>query len=127
MEQHTLRYQARSSLPGSFRSGQILKLKVIAACASLDLSAHVPITNDRDEGENLAVGSEMGLTERFAKYVPPAACARPCHAPASQRVTCETLIRRSRRKAVYEVMWDCQPAIAKCYSELRYERFARVL
>lgn len=42
-------------------------------------------------------------------------------------VNCGTLVQRSRHKAVYEVMWDGQPAIAKCYSELRYERFARVL
>lgn len=63
MEQHTLRYQARPSLPGSFRSGQTLKLEVIAACASLDLSAHITITDDRDEGEDLAVGSKIKLTK----------------------------------------------------------------
>ena len=42
-------------------------------------------------------------------------------------VNCGTLIRRSKHKAVYEVMWDGRPAIAKCYSELRYERFAKAL
>lgn len=45
------------------------KAEVMAACSSLDLSAHVPITDDRDDGERFAVGSELGLTGRFAKHV----------------------------------------------------------
>ena len=43
--------------------------EVIAACASLDLNVHVPITDDRDEGEHFAVGNELGLTGRFTKHV----------------------------------------------------------
>lgn len=35
-------------------------------------------------------------------------------------VNCAAQVRRSRHKAVFEVKWDGMPAIAQCYSELRY-------
>lgn len=41
-------------------------------------------------------------------------------------VNCKKLIRKSAAKAIYEVEWDGHPAIAKCWPESRYTRFATI-
>ena len=38
-------------------------------------------------------------------------------------VNCKKTIQESMEKAIFEVTWDGKPAIAKCWSLSRYERF----
>ncbi|KAJ5800196.1 uncharacterized protein N7518_002264 [Penicillium psychrosexuale] len=43
---------------------------------------------------------------------------------ATTFVNCKRIIQQSSAKAIYEVTWDGKPAIAKCWSPSRVERFA---
>ncbi|KAJ5794954.1 hypothetical protein N7457_001553 [Penicillium paradoxum] len=43
---------------------------------------------------------------------------------ATTFVNCKSNIQQSSAKAIYEVTWDGKPAIAKCWSPSRVERFA---
>ncbi|KAJ6188727.1 hypothetical protein N7519_003635 [Penicillium mononematosum] len=43
---------------------------------------------------------------------------------ATTFVNCKRIIHQSSAKAIYEVTWDGKPAIAKCWSPSRVERFA---
>jgi hypothetical protein len=40
---------------------------------------------------------------------------------AQQWVNCHRLIKGSDIKAVYEVTWDGEPAVAKCWSDERFQ------
>ncbi|PYI10207.1 hypothetical protein BO78DRAFT_306364 [Aspergillus sclerotiicarbonarius CBS 121057] len=50
-----------------FKEWENFRSDVLQACATVDLSQHVPLTDDQTE--NHALGSELGLTGRFSKHI----------------------------------------------------------